>query len=66
MHRKRGIAHALVSHCLAALEREGIVKVHLDVLTSNVEAQEYWLRRGWKRRDDICRFSRFSALTPNA
>lgn len=66
MHRKRGIAHALVSHCLTALAREGILKVHLDVLTSNVDAQQYWLRRGWVRRDDICRFSTASSTAPNA
>jgi N-acetylglutamate synthase len=65
-HRKRGIAHGLVSRCLAALEREGIFKVHLDVLTTNVAAQEYWLRRGWKRRDDIHRFSRLPPQAPNA
>jgi Acetyltransferases len=56
--RKRGIADTLVSHCLAALQREGILKVHLDVLTSNVDAQDYWLRRGWEWRDDLIRFSR--------
>lgn len=57
-HRRHGIADALVSRCLAALQREGILRVHLDVLTSNVDAREYWLRRGWERRDDIIRFSR--------
>lgn len=55
--RGRGIARALVQRCLAALAGEGIEKVHLDVYTTNTEAQAYWAKSGWKLRDDIVRYS---------
>ncbi|MDD2880805.1 MAG: GNAT family N-acetyltransferase [Rhodoferax sp.] len=56
-HRRKGIANELVEHCLAALEKNGIVKAHIDVLTTNQLAQTYWGSQGWKRRTDIQRFS---------
>ncbi len=65
-YRRRGFAEELVSRCLTALEREGISKVHLDVLVTNLDATEYWKRRGWKRRDDILRFSFALSSNPNA
>jgi ribosomal protein S18 acetylase RimI-like enzyme len=55
--RGRGVAQQLVARCLKQLEREGIRKVHLDVLRTNEEAIGYWSRRGWQRRDDLQRFS---------
>lgn len=55
--RKQGIASGLIEQCLAGLEAVGISKSHLDVLTSNQAAIEYWTRRAWTRRDDIVRFS---------
>jgi N-acetylglutamate synthase len=55
--RRRGIAQALVRRCLDGLQREGIVKAHLDVLSSNIDAQLYWQKRGWERRHDIVRYS---------
>jgi ribosomal protein S18 acetylase RimI-like enzyme len=64
-YRRRGIAEELVLRCLTALEREGISKVHLDVLVTNLDATEYWKRRGWKRRDDILRFSFALSSNPN-
>ena len=56
-YRNRGIASALVEHCLAGLEQLGIQKSHIDVLQTNEEAQRYWQARGWKLRTDICRYS---------
>lgn len=56
-YRKRGIAHALVQNCLEALAKDGIEKVHLDVYATNEAAQTYWAKSGWKRRDDIVRYS---------
>jgi ribosomal protein S18 acetylase RimI-like enzyme len=54
--RHRGIAHALITRCLDALAAEGIAKMHIDVLTDNNLASAYWLRRGWKRRDNTYRY----------
>jgi ribosomal protein S18 acetylase RimI-like enzyme len=55
--RRRGIAAKLISQCLTELAREGIQKVHLDVLVTNDDAHAYWTRRGWTRRDDLTRYS---------
>lgn len=55
--RGRGIARLLVQRCLEALAKEGIEKVHLDVYATNADAQAYWAKSGWKRRDDIVRYS---------
>lgn len=55
--RGKGIAQLLVSHCIEALAAAGIAKTHLEVLASNDLANQYWVRRGWKRRDDIHRYS---------
>ena len=55
--RGRGIAHQMVTRCLEGLEAIGICKTHLDVFRTNDLANAYWTRRGWKRRDDIYRYS---------
>ena len=56
-HRKKGIAQKMVSLCIERLEALGIVKTHIDVLVTNESAVQYWVKRGWLRRDDIYRFS---------
>lgn len=56
-YRGRGIADALVERCLDGLAALGIDKTHIDVFTSNDAANRYWTRRGWRRRDDIHRYS---------
>ena len=53
----KGIAHALTERCLKNLELIGILKTHIDVFVTNELANRYWIRRGWKRRDDIFRYS---------
>lgn len=55
--RRRGVGSALLEACLAKLESHGILKTHIDVLVGNEGAITYWTRRGWKKRDDILRFS---------
>jgi ribosomal protein S18 acetylase RimI-like enzyme len=56
-YRRRGIASALVERCLAALEREGIHKTHIDVYRDNAPGNGFWQTAGWIRRDDTHRFS---------
>ena len=56
-YRGRGIADAMVTKCLDGLESLGIVKTHIDVFITNDLANRYWKRRGWKKRDDIYRYS---------
>ena len=65
-YRGRGIAATLVDHCLDELAKIGIAKAHLDVLVTNDLANNYWKKRGWKRRDDIYRYSFIRSGNPNA
>ena len=55
--RLQGIGRELVEHCLDRLQAEGIEKTHLDVFVDNLPAHRYWSRRGWKKRDDLVRYS---------
>lgn len=64
-YRRRGIATELVTRCLERLEQIGILKTHIDVFVSNELANDYWTRRGWQRRDDICRYSFTRSSNPN-
>lgn len=64
-HRGQGVAANLVERCVAGLEKLGILKTHIDVFTSNREAQRYWERRGWSRRDDIVRYSLIRSSNQN-
>jgi Acetyltransferases len=65
-HRNRGIATRLVNAVLDKFEAEGILKSHIDVLTTNRPAIEFWQRIGWKRRTDIFRYSFIRAGGENA
>lgn len=64
-YRKLGIASQLVERCLSQLESIGIFKTHIDVFTNNLLANEYWLKRGWMKRDDINRYSFNGSSDPN-
>jgi N-acetylglutamate synthase len=64
--RRRGIANALVTHCLDALARIGIAKCHIDVFQTNAPAIAYWESQGWQRRTDIHRYSFIRSGNPNA
>ena len=65
-YQRRGIATALVERCLAELRRLGVDKAHIDVLVAHGPAHQYWTGRGWKRRDDIVRYSYTSSTDTNA
>ena len=56
-YRERGVASALIEACLAGLESIGILKSHIDVLTTNEAGQRFWARRGWMLRTDLRRYS---------
>jgi len=55
--RRQGIGKVLVEKCLEGLQKEGILKSHIDVLAANEMAALFWEKIGWKRRYDICRYS---------
>lgn len=63
--RGQGLAHRLVTCCLDGLEKQGILKTHLDVFRTHVSAQHYWKRRGWTLRDDLVRYSFSRSNDPN-
>lgn len=65
-HRRQGTANALVERCLAALERLGILKSHIDVLRTNDAGQAYWQSQGWTLRTDIHRYSHIRGGHENA
>ncbi|NAO95265.1 GNAT family N-acetyltransferase [Halomonas sp. MG34] len=56
-HRRLGIATRLVSLCMEALKREGILKSHLMILPENEDAQKFWANQGWAYRSDILLYS---------
>lgn len=56
-YRKRGIASELVERCLSKLESIGIFKTHIDVFIDNNLANQYWIKHGWLKRNDINRYS---------
>lgn len=64
--RRRGIANELVACCLSQLSALGIDKTHIDVFIDNDLANEYWTRRGWKRREDTYRYSMITSGRENA
>ena len=64
--RRRGIARAIVEHCLTALREQGILKCHLFVEATNVEGKEFWNHIGWRERRDLLLMSVTPADTSNA
>lgn len=65
-YRGQEIAHQMVMRCLDGLEALGIFKTHIDVFKTNDVANAYWTRRGWKKRDDIYRYSYNRSRNENA
>lgn len=63
--RKKGIAQKMVSLCIERLESINILKSHIDVLITNQTAIDYWTKRGWKKREDIHRFSFTNSANSN-
>jgi N-acetylglutamate synthase len=51
-HRGKGIARALIEHCLAALAKAGIKKCNTFVLDSNVDGRYFWKHMGWHTLQD--------------
>ena len=51
--RGRGWGRALVAQATSALRHAGITKFHVMVFRRNPEGEAFWLRLGWRRRDDL-------------
>ena len=65
-YRRRGIGSALVEASLAKLQSIGILKTHIDVLVENQQAHDFWRGSGWRKRDDIFRYSHVKGHDSNA
>ena len=51
--QRHGIGTALVKTAMSALEREGINKVALVVLSNNEKGNAFWERQGFSSRSDL-------------
>lgn len=51
--QRRGIGWQLVEHVMAAMEREGIIKVNLVVFSHNEKGNAFWESLGFTVRTDL-------------
>ncbi len=56
-YRRQRIGTDLVGRALAAIAKDGIVKVHIDVFASNEESLRFWKAAGWDERNELKRLS---------
>lgn len=57
-YRKQGIGTALIDAAVAALQREGITRVCLNVMENNEAGKQFWQNRGWEKKDFLGFFSK--------
>lgn len=57
-YRRKGVGRILVQSCLHALQKQGIEKCHIFVLNNNALGRDFWVRLGWKERQDITLMSK--------
>jgi ribosomal protein S18 acetylase RimI-like enzyme len=55
--QKTGIGKQLVAASLAALQAEGITRVHIFVKADNDVGKAFWRHTGWRERGDISMMS---------
>jgi len=56
--RRRGIARAIVDHCLQLLTRAGIQRCTIFLVADNTSGRDFWLSNGWRERTDLVAFAR--------
>jgi ribosomal protein S18 acetylase RimI-like enzyme len=56
--RRRGIARAIVDHCLQLLTAEGIQRCTIFLIADNATGKTFWLNHGWRERTDLVAFAR--------
>ena len=52
-HRQKGLGRRLVEACLEQLRARGLPKTHIVVYANNHQGQEFWLKLGWMKRDNL-------------
>ena len=56
--RRRGIATALVDHCLARLAELGIRRCTIFLIAGNAEGEAFWRKGGWFERKELVAFGK--------
>lgn len=57
-YRKRGVGTALVDAAMKALKTEGITRVCLNVMERNETGKQFWMNRGWEKKDFLGFYSK--------
>lgn len=57
-HDGRGIGSTLIDAAIAALRREGITRVCLNVMERNDDGKRFWINRGWEKKEFLGFYSR--------
>ncbi len=57
-YRRRGIASSLVESAIAALQKEGITRVCLNVMETNEQGKKFWISKGWGKKDFLGFYSK--------
>ena len=52
-HRGRGIAKAVVDHCLQRLAALGIARCSIHLYVDNPTGEQFWKKVGWRNRVDL-------------
>ena len=51
-YRRRGIASSLVESAIAALQKEGITRVCLNVMETNEQGKKFWISKKFTRNSE--------------
>lgn len=51
--RRQGLGRKLVARCLERLQQAGIRRVTIFSIVDNSAGEAFWLRCGWRLRDDL-------------
>lgn len=57
-YRNRGIATKLIEAAIAALQKEKITRVCLNVMETNEYGKSFWHKRGWEKKDFLGFYSK--------
>ena len=57
-YQKQGIASRLVDAAVAALQEEGITRVCLNIMETNEIGKQFWMHKGWEKKDFLGFYSK--------
>lgn len=57
-YRNQGIGTQLIKAAAAALQKEGITRVCLNVMETNEQGKTFWKNRGWEKKDFLGFYSK--------